>query len=33
LLGLHISITELNVLLEGDSSEGLLGNLLCGLAG
>jgi hypothetical protein len=30
---LHISISELNVLLEGDSSEGLLGNLLCGLAG
>jgi hypothetical protein len=33
LLGLHISIEELNVMLEGDSSEGLLGNLLCGLAG
>ena len=33
LLGLHLIITDLNILLEGDASEGLLGNLLCGLAG
>ena len=33
LLGLHLNITELEVTLTGDSSEGLLGNLLCGLAG
>jgi hypothetical protein len=33
LLGLHLVITDLTILLEGDPSEGLLGTLLCSLAG
>src|SRR5215218_8989191 len=33
LLGLHISRTELSEMLEGDSSGGWPGKLLCGLAG
>ena len=33
LLGLHLVINELDVQLEGNPDEGVLGNLLCALAG